>query len=56
MSAFFQLFANILAWFYSLIPNFAVSIILLTLLVMIIVTPLTLKGTRSMMIMQQLQP
>ena len=56
MSAFFQLFANILAWFYSLIPNFAISIILLTLLVMIIVTPLTLKGTRSMMIMQQLQP
>jgi YidC/Oxa1 family membrane protein insertase len=56
MSAFFELFANILAWFYSLIPNFAVSIILLTLLVMIIVTPLTLKGTRSMMIMQQLQP
>jgi YidC/Oxa1 family membrane protein insertase len=56
MSAFFELFANILAWFYSLIPNFAVSIILLTLLVMIIVTPLTLKGTRSMMVMQQLQP
>jgi YidC/Oxa1 family membrane protein insertase len=29
---------------------------MLTLLVMIIVTPLTLKGTRSMMMMQQLQP
>lgn len=56
MTAFFELFANILAWFYSLIPNFAVSIILLTVLVMLIVTPLTLKGTRSMMIMQQLQP
>lgn len=56
MTAFFQLFANILAWFYSLVPNYAVAIILLTLLVMIIVTPLTLKGTRSMMIMQQLQP
>ena len=57
MSAFFQLFANILAWFYSLIPQLTpISIILLTLLVMIIVTPLTLKGTRSMMIMQQLQP
>jgi YidC/Oxa1 family membrane protein insertase len=56
MNAFFELFANILAWFYSLIPNYAISIILLTLLVMIIVTPLTLKGTRSMMIMQQLQP
>jgi YidC/Oxa1 family membrane protein insertase len=56
MNAFFELFANILAWFYSLVPNYAVAIILLTLLVMIIVTPLTLKGTRSMMVMQQLQP
>jgi YidC/Oxa1 family membrane protein insertase len=56
MNAFFELFANILAWFYSLVPNYAVAIILLTLLVMVIVTPLTLKGTRSMMIMQQLQP
>jgi YidC/Oxa1 family membrane protein insertase len=56
MTAFFQLFANILAWFYSLVPNYAVAIILLTLLVMVIVTPLTLKGTRSMMVMQQLQP
>ena len=36
--------------------NYAVAIILLTLAVMIIVTPLTLKGTRSMMMMQQLQP
>jgi YidC/Oxa1 family membrane protein insertase len=56
MNAFFELFANILAWFYSLVPNYAVAIILLTLLVMVIVTPLTLKGTRSMMIMQKLQP
>jgi YidC/Oxa1 family membrane protein insertase len=56
MNAFFELFANILAWFYSLVPNYAVAIILLTLLVMVIVTPLTLKGTRSMMMMQQLQP
>ena len=36
--------------------NYAFAIIVLTLLVMIIVTPLTLKGTRSMMVMQQLQP
>jgi YidC/Oxa1 family membrane protein insertase len=56
MNAFFELFATILAWFYSLVPNYAVAIILLTLLVMVIVTPLTLKGTRSMMMMQQLQP
>ena len=34
----------------------ACAIILLTLLVMVVLTPLTLKGTRSMMMMQQLQP
>lgn len=48
--------ARLLAFFYSVIPSYAVSIVLLTLLVMIILTPLTLKGTRSMMMMQQLQP
>ncbi len=56
MQAFFQAFASILAFFYDLTNNYAIAIILLTLLVMLIVTPLTLKGTRSMMVMQQLQP
>ena len=56
MEAFFNLFATVLAFFYDLVPNYAVAIILLTLVVMIVVTPLTLKGTRSMMVMQQLQP
>ena len=41
---------------YACPNNYALAIIRLTLLVMIIVTPLTLKGTRSMMMMQQLQP
>jgi YidC/Oxa1 family membrane protein insertase len=53
---FFKAFASILAFFYDITGNYALAIILLTLLVMIIVTPLTLKGTRSMMMMQQLQP
>jgi YidC/Oxa1 family membrane protein insertase len=53
---FFTFFATVLAFFYDLTGNYAVAIILLTLCVMIIVTPLTLKGTRSMMMMQQLQP
>lgn len=56
MEAFFKAFASILAFFYDVTGNYALAIILLTLLVMIIVTPLTLKGTRSMMMMQQLQP
>jgi YidC/Oxa1 family membrane protein insertase len=53
---FFKLFASILAFFYAITTNYALAIIMLTLLVMIVVTPLTLKGTRSMMMMQQLQP
>ena len=56
MEAFFKAFASVLAFFYDITGNYALAIILLTLLVMIIVTPLTLKGTRSMMMMQQLQP
>jgi len=56
MDLLFDGMASLMALFYSLIPNYAVAIILLTLAVMIILTPLTLKGTRSMMMMQQLQP
>jgi YidC/Oxa1 family membrane protein insertase len=56
MEAFFKAFASILALFYDITGNYAVAIIMLTLVVMLIVTPLTLKGTRSMMVMQQLQP
>lgn len=52
----FDLIASVLAWFYSLIPSYGVAIILLTLAVMVVVTPLTLKSTRSMLQMQRLQP
>lgn len=48
--------AWLLAFFYGLIPSYGVAIILLTLAIMVVLTPLTLKGTRSMMAMQQLQP
>jgi YidC/Oxa1 family membrane protein insertase len=56
MDAFFEAFASILAFFYDITGNYALAIIALTTLVTIVVTPLTLKGTRSMMMMQQLQP
>ena len=56
MDFLFDAMASVLAFFYGLVPNYAVSIILLTLVVMVVLTPLTLKGTRSMMMMQQLQP
>jgi YidC/Oxa1 family membrane protein insertase len=52
----FDLFAETLNFFYTLVPNYAIAIGLLTLLVMVITTPFTLKGTRSMIQMQRLQP
>jgi len=52
----FDLFATILAWFYALTNNYAIAIALLTLCVMIVLTPLTLKGTKSMLQLQKLQP
>src|SRR3984893_3388260 len=48
--------AAVLAFFYGLVPNYGVAIILLTVAVMIILTPLTIKQTRSMLVMQKLQP
>ncbi|MDP1794867.1 MAG: YidC/Oxa1 family membrane protein insertase, partial [Acidimicrobiales bacterium] len=42
--------------FYDLIPNYAVAITGLTLVVLGALTPITLKGTRSMLAMQKLQP
>jgi YidC/Oxa1 family membrane protein insertase len=53
---FFKFIAGILAWFYSLVPNYGIAIALLTISVMIVITPLTLKSTRSMIQMQRLQP
>ena len=52
----FDLIANLLAWFYELTASTGASIALLTLVVLVIATPLTLKGTQSMLKMQILQP
>ncbi len=52
----FDLIARVLAWFYDFSGSYAISIVLLTFLIMLVLTPLTLKGTRSMMRIQQLQP
>ncbi len=56
MTSLSKLVAWVLAGFYSLIPNYAVAIILLGLAFMVVVVPLTLKSTRSMLAMQKLQP
>ncbi len=52
----FDLLATVLSWFYDIWPSYGIAIMFLTLSVMLILTPLTLKGTRSMMMLQQLQP
>ncbi len=45
-----------LNFFYQIIPNLGVAIMFLTLLVSLILFPLTLKQTRSMKAMQEIQP
>ncbi len=52
----FEVTAKTLSVFYDLVPNYAIAIAMLTLVVMVITTPFTLKGTRSMIQMQRLQP
>jgi YidC/Oxa1 family membrane protein insertase len=46
----------ILAVFYGATRSYAISIALLTIVIMVVVLPLTLKSTKSMLEMQQLQP
>jgi YidC/Oxa1 family membrane protein insertase len=52
----FQALAGLLSLFYDLVPNYAIAISLLTITVMLVLTPLTWKSTRSMLEMQRLQP
>ena len=52
----YNLIAKPLQFFYELWPNYAGAVSLLTLTIMILLLPLTLKGTRSMLAMQKLSP
>src|SRR5579872_2203325 len=56
ITPFAQLFGWLLAGYFSFTHSYGLSIVLLTLTVMVIVFPLTRRGTRSMMRMQLLQP
>jgi YidC/Oxa1 family membrane protein insertase len=47
---------SILSFFYEVIPSYGVAIILLTVLVRIVLIPLTIRQTRSMQAMQRIQP
>ena len=52
----FNLIGEVLAYCYELWPSYGMAVAGLTLVVMVIVTPLTLKGTKSMLQMQRYQP
>jgi YidC/Oxa1 family membrane protein insertase len=52
----FTLFARLLEMTYRIWPSYGGSIVLFTIIIMLLLTPLTLKGTRSMLALQQLQP
>jgi YidC/Oxa1 family membrane protein insertase len=52
----YEAFGTVLAFFYSLVPNLGVSIILLTFSIMLILYPLTAKQAKSMIAMQRVQP
>jgi YidC/Oxa1 family membrane protein insertase len=45
-----------LAFIYGIIPNYGIAIAVLTVLIMALLTPLTVKSTKSMIMMQRLQP
>lgn len=53
---FYVAFAWLLAFYYSLVPNYIFAIAMLTVTVMVVVFPITQRGTRSMMRMQLLAP
>ena len=52
----FRLFGWLLAFFYGLVPNYAVAIILLTIVIMGVLTPFTIKSHALDDRMQKLQP
>jgi len=49
-------FLRLLKLFYQIAPNYGVAIILLTVLVRLVTLPMSIRGQRSMMKMQRLQP
>lgn len=52
----FDLPSRLLDWFYGLTGDYAASIALIALVVMVITAPLTLKSTKGMLEMQRLGP
>jgi YidC/Oxa1 family membrane protein insertase len=52
----FDFLAGVIAFFYDLWPSYGMAIVLFTLAIMLVLTPLSIKSTRSMIAMQRVQP
>jgi YidC/Oxa1 family membrane protein insertase len=52
----FDAMGSVLSWLYAIVPNYGIAIILLTILVRVVLYPLTAKQARSMIAMQRVQP
>ena len=52
----FEIPAAILSWFYDLTTSYIIAIALMSVVIMAITTPLTLKSTKGMLEMQKLSP
>src|SRR6516164_7768134 len=52
----FELFGLIMAGLYAIWPNYGFAIAGLTVIIMLALTPVTVKSTKSMLAMQRLQP
>jgi YidC/Oxa1 family membrane protein insertase len=52
----YELMGTLIAFFYAVIPNYAIAIALLTVVVMAVTAPLTVKSTKSMVAMQRVSP
>jgi YidC/Oxa1 family membrane protein insertase len=52
----FEAMGTVLSWLYAIVPNYGIAIIMLTILVRLVLYPLTAKQARSMIAMQRVQP
>ena len=52
----FEIAARVIAFFYELVPDYSFAIAMVAVVVMLLITPLTLKSTKGMLEMQRLQP
>lgn len=56
LDPFFEAAAWLIATFYSWVDEYTVAIAMVSVAIMILITPLTLKSTKGMLEMQRLQP